>query len=217
MSGKAARQPPRRERLLGGTVRRPPSSGAMARRRWMVALGKRTLPVLALALLGLIALWPELVHQADQARLIYRRGSVTPESGVLTAPRYRGEDDNRQPYTLTAATAHQRGPDQVDMMAPEGDIALTGGGWVHVRAQSGAYLQKSAQLDLSGEVTIYRDGFFRRAAGAGGGGGGGVAARGTADWTRGAEGEMGYGAGDARLRKKRKRRSLSSEGGTASK
>ncbi len=157
MSGNAARQPPRAERLLGGTQRRPPSSAALGRRRWIVAFAKRALPVLALALLGLIALWPELVNQADQARLIYLRGSLMPESGMLTSPRYRGEDDNRQPYTLTADIARQKGPDRLDLTAPIGDIALAGGSWVQVQAHTGIYMQKSAQLDLSGEVTLYRD------------------------------------------------------------
>lgn len=158
MSGAASRPPsPRPGRLLGGTVRRPPSSRAITRRRWMVGLGKRALPVVGLALLALVALWPEIVRQADNARLIYRRGFAMPESGVLTDARYRGEDDNGRPYTLTAASARQAGPERIDLTAPVGDVALSGGGWAQVQARSGVYMQKAGQLDLSGEVTLYRD------------------------------------------------------------
>lgn len=160
MSGSADRSPaPRRPavRSLGVQARTPPTYGAIAQRRWMVALAKRVLPVLAIALLVLVAVWPEVVQQTDRARLVYRRGSVVPESGVLTAPRYRGEDDNRQTYTLTATSARQIGTDRVDFVAPVGDITLSGGAWLQVQAAAGTYLQKAAQLDLSGDVTLYRD------------------------------------------------------------
>jgi lipopolysaccharide export system protein LptC len=123
----------------------------------MVGLGKRMLPVVGLALLALVALWPEIAQQADHARLVYRRGMMMPESGVLTAPRYRGEDENGRPYTLTAASARQTGADRIELSAPVGDVALGGGGWAQVQATGGVYLQKAGQLDLSGEVTLYRD------------------------------------------------------------
>lgn len=160
MSGSANRTPaprPPSGRILGVQPRTPPSYGRITQRRWMVGLTKRALPVLAVALLVLVALWPEIAQQTDRARLVYRRGSVVPESGVLTAPRYRGEDDSRQTYTLTATSARQIGADRVDFVSPIGDITLTGGAWLHVQAAAGTYLQKAAQLDLSGEVTLYRD------------------------------------------------------------
>ncbi len=160
MSGSANRSPAPRPpggRILAVQPRKPPSHGAIAQRRWMVALAKRALPVLAIGLLVLVAVWPEIAQQTDRARLVYRRGSVIPESGVLTAPRYRGEDDNHQTYTLTATSARQVAADRVDLIAPIGDITLTGGAWLQVQASGGTYLQKAAQLDFSGEVTLYRD------------------------------------------------------------
>jgi len=154
-----ARRPvaPRTDRILGTSLRRPPSSGAIARRRWMVGLGKRALPVLALGLLLLVALWPEFMQPSDQTRLVYRRGAISTESGLVVAPRYRGDDDSRQPYTVTAASALQRDPERFDLTAPVGDITLNGGAWLFVQARQGTYAKKLAQLDLSGEVTLYRD------------------------------------------------------------
>ena len=159
MSGAApSRRPPlpRPDRLAPGRGRAP-SASAIGRRRILVGLAKRILPLVALALLSLIALWPEIVQQADRTRLIYRHAGIIPESGVLTAPRYRGEDDNRQPYALTAATARQIGPERVDLVRPVGDILLSGGAWAHVTSAAGTYMQKAGQLDLSGEVVLYRD------------------------------------------------------------
>lgn len=158
MSGLASPPPAQRPgRLIGGAVRRPPTSGAILRRRWMVGLGKRALPVFGLGLLALVALWPEIAKQADQARVLWRRGIGMPESGVLTEPRYRGEDEAGRPYTLTATAARQAGPERIDLAAPVGDIALSGGGWAQVSAKQGVYMRKAQQLDLAGEVTMYRD------------------------------------------------------------
>ncbi len=123
----------------------------------MVGLAKRVLPLVALLLLSLVALWPEIVAQSDRARLVYHRSSLVPENGMLTAPRYRGEDDSHQPYTLTAISARQKGAEQVDLTQPIGDITLTGGTWLHVRATAGTFMQHAGLLDLSGEVTLYRD------------------------------------------------------------
>lgn len=129
----------------------------MARRRWTVSLAKWLLPAVALGLLSLLAIWPELASQADKARLVYRRGGLVPDSGMLTSPRYMGEDESRQPYTLTAASARQMGPERIDLTLPVGDIILSGGSWVQVNAARGVFVQKLSVLDLEGEVTLYRD------------------------------------------------------------
>ena len=158
MSGAASRNQPRRrpDHLVTGRAKLP-SASSIGRRRMLVGLAKRILPLAALALLSLVALWPEIVQQADRARLIYRHAGIVPDSGVLTAPRYRGEDDNHQLYSLTATTARQTGPERIDLVRPIGDILLGGGGWLQVTAAAGTYLQKAGQLDLSGDVVLYRD------------------------------------------------------------
>jgi lipopolysaccharide export system protein LptC len=123
----------------------------------MVGFAKRILPVFALALLALVALWPEIVEQADRARIVYGRGSLALQTGMLTSPRYRGEDDNSQPYTLTATSARQIGEERIDLVQPVGDIQLSGGAWLQVQSVNGIYMQKAGQLDLAGDVILYRD------------------------------------------------------------
>jgi lipopolysaccharide export system protein LptC len=66
-------------------------------------------------------------------------------------------DSQGQPYTLTAVTANQVGPDRFDMTDPIGDLTLNSGGWLSVTGLTGVYMQTAAQLDLSGNVTLYRD------------------------------------------------------------
>lgn len=144
-------------RSFGPSVRPPPSRGAIARRRWAVGITKLLLPLLALGLLTLLAFWPEFSRDLDRTRLWLARGAVVPENGLLTEGRYNGTDDHNQPYTLTAATARQIGPDRVDMTLPRADLSLQSGTWVMIQAARGVYVQKSGGLDLEGDVTLYRD------------------------------------------------------------
>jgi lipopolysaccharide export system protein LptC len=122
-----------------------------------VGLAKFVLPLVALALLSLLALWPELTRDAERGRFSYRRLTVTPEGGQLSEPRFRGTDTDGQPYTVTAATARQSGQDRTDLTEPKGDIVLGSGSWLLVQAAKGVFLQKTQQLDLAGSVFLYRD------------------------------------------------------------
>ena len=157
-----AAPPPQRTRagtrLLGaGTLRRRHRRRGIARRRWIVALTKRLLPLAAVALLATVALWPEYHRDSDAGRVAYRRGSLMPESGQLTDARYHGVDEHGRPYTITANIARQSSPERIDLTRPAGDVSLESGTWLMVRAEQGVYLQHAQQLDLSGDVHLYRD------------------------------------------------------------
>lgn len=150
----ARREPGR----LSGVAPRPArvvTSGA--RRRFMVALAKRVLPLAAVALLALVALWPELSTDAERSRITYHVGDVAPEGGALTDARYRGVDAQGHPFSITASLARQIGPDRANLTDPQGDITLDGGSWLSMKAKHGVYLPHADQLDLSGDVTLYRD------------------------------------------------------------
>ena len=122
----------------------------------MVIWTKRLLPLLALALLASIALWPELARQTEAARIALRHmGRVA--GGRLVDVRYQSVDEKGRPYTVTAAVAVQAGPQRVNLSAPKGDVTMQNGAWLLVQAMQGVYLQHIGQLDLSGDVTLYRD------------------------------------------------------------
>lgn len=152
----------------GGKLRRPGtersfSAGRRApravhpRRRWLVGLAKRLLPLVALGLLALLAIYPELNSSGDRNRISYRRASVTPEGGQLTDAHYQGVDDDGRPYTVTATKVRQVGPDRTDLDDPKADMMLSSDTWLMLEAKRGVYEQKSNRLDLSGDVTLYRD------------------------------------------------------------
>ena len=49
------------------------------------------------------------------------------------------------------------GPERINLTVPKGDITLENGTWLMLQAKQGVYLQHTNQLDLSHDVTLYRD------------------------------------------------------------
>ncbi len=139
--------------------RTPPSAGALARRRVLVGVAKRVLPLAALALLATVALWPEFESAADRGRVAFRRvAEVRPDALTIVNPRYQGADEQNRPYNVTADRALQSGSEEVvQLEAPRADLLLADGGWVYVEAREGRYDKASSRLDLAGEVTIHHD------------------------------------------------------------
>jgi lipopolysaccharide export system protein LptC len=135
-----------------------PTSDQMARRRLIVRVTKWVLPAGALALLASIALWPQFERTRDQERVTIRQlASAQVDGARLTDAHYRGVDEKGRPYTLTADTATQNGPDRVDLAEPKGDSQSAGGPWMMVQSHRGVFIQRANQLDLSSDVVIYRD------------------------------------------------------------
>lgn len=137
--------------------RRPPTSGRMVRRRVTLTTVKWLLPLCALLLLGAVALWPELNRALGAGRLAVRGlAAVELGTGRMVAPRYRGVDARGRPYTVTADSAREAGPERVDLVAPKGDVVMQNGAWLMLQGRDGVYMQHTGQLDLSGDVTLYR-------------------------------------------------------------
>jgi len=145
--------------LLGlGRARPIPSAASIARRRFAVRWAKRLLPFFGLALLASVALWPDFDSGVAGQRVSFHLDTVSQGAGgKLLDARYSSVDEKGEPYTVTAASALQMGPDRVDLSEPKGDITLNSGSWIMLAAPRGVYAQKSRQLDLSGGVTLYRD------------------------------------------------------------
>ncbi len=153
-------RPGARERLVlqGTRERRAISARRIALRRFGVRVAKLGLPLMALLLLSAVALWPELARMGERGRLSFRRVfAVEAESGRMLQPRYRGVNEKGRPYTLTANWASQANQNRVDLGAPKGDMVLENGAWLQVEGKQGVFLQHSEELDLSGDVVLYRD------------------------------------------------------------
>ncbi len=145
---------PRPQRLMGTARRRLPPD--MGRRHFAVGLAKRLLPVVALMLLSVVALWPE-INNDERGRWAAGMRGIEPQSGQLTDLHYRGVDDRDRPYAVTAAAAQQISPERINLVDPKGDINLENGNWMMAQSRQGVYMPHVNQLDLSGEVVLYRD------------------------------------------------------------
>ena len=148
------------ERLVGiaaSRLRRPPSPGRIARRRFMILLAKLALPALALALLTTMALWPELKRSAADVR--WNLHQMIPEvaGDTVIDARFHGIDERGRPYTVTAAEATQVNPDRINLTTPKGDVTLQNGTWLMLQSKDGVYRKQENALDLSHAVTLYRD------------------------------------------------------------
>jgi lipopolysaccharide export system protein LptC len=145
--------------LRGNTVRARalPTEGGIARRRFLITLTKWLLPLVAMVLLAMIAVWPEIDSLTNKAKLAMTHVSADVRGGKLVEARYNGVDEKGRPYTVTAATAWQMTPSVIGMTLPKGDITLENGTWLMLTAKEGTFVQDSNQLDLVKQVTLYRD------------------------------------------------------------
>ncbi|WP_207461975.1 LPS export ABC transporter periplasmic protein LptC [Azospirillum sp. SYSU D00513] len=118
-----------------------------------VASLKVVLPVLALALLALLAAWPSLTEPP--------RPQITADKGQLEMikPRYYSVDEQNQPFSVTAAEADQSAdqPGIILLDQPEAEMTELNGTWVTMRSDKGWYNQETGILKMRGHVRLIRD------------------------------------------------------------
>ena len=122
-----------------------------------VALLKRVLPAIGLALLLLITIWPRLAPLWERMRLGFPAIDLRDARELrMLNPRYLGTDRLNRPFVVTAAVAHQV-PDRQDLMsleAPRADLKTHGGADIVVTAATGMYQSPAQLLDAFGDVTL---------------------------------------------------------------
>jgi len=149
-----------RDRLVDAATARLrgiPGARSLSRRSVTIRLTKWLLPAAALALLTVIAIWPELDRATERARISFRRIAAEIEGATMVEPRYRSVDERSRPYTITAEKARQANQDRIDLTAPKADITMEDGQWLMLQSRKGVYIQSASQLDLSDNVILYRD------------------------------------------------------------
>ncbi|MFT9257271.1 MAG: LPS export ABC transporter periplasmic protein LptC [Acetobacter sp.] len=147
-----------RERLAPSLRRTPPDAAKLARRRTLMRWAKWFLPAAALGLLATIAIWPEVDRLINANKTTLKElARVKIESGNLIGATYRGMDEHNRPFMITADSVHQVNDNRMDLIKPTADILSQGRSWLLVRSEKGVYMQHGQILDLTGEVTLYRD------------------------------------------------------------
>jgi lipopolysaccharide export system protein LptC len=125
-----------------------------------VQLTKLVLATVALVLIALVVIWPQLKSRDGGLPLgIAPSGREDAESLHMVNPRYTGLDQNNLPYEVTADLASQETAksESITLDSPKADMTMKDGSWVALSANSGLYGQKSQLLDLSGDVNLFHD------------------------------------------------------------
>ena len=153
----------RQDNRLGLSLAQPASapkrrSSLQNRSRKIRAL-KILLPILTVAILGLIAFWPEISERGASFRLSFGAIEQNPDELVLTNARFHGSDRKGQPYMISAQKAFQDKNDArlVHISGLQADIGLKSGQWFAVSADSGLYNQQTRQLTLTGNVAVFSE------------------------------------------------------------
>lgn len=124
---------------------------------WM----RRMLPVVAVALLLLIAVWPRLERAVEHLKAHLPRIDFSQAGDLrMVNLRYTGYDKHGQPVTITAEAARQRPggkDDVVELQSPKMDLTTQSGTWIAITAETGMYQPNEQQLDLFGKVEVFQD------------------------------------------------------------
>ena len=126
-----------------------------------VSLMKVLLPVAALVLVALVALWPQIEDADEQFRIGFStlKGADGVTDPSMVNARFVGTDKRNRPYSITADIAKRTSPDalNVSLEMPKADMTLKDGAWVILTADTGHYAHDAQTLDLSGNVTLIHD------------------------------------------------------------
>ncbi|MEZ5647858.1 MAG: LPS export ABC transporter periplasmic protein LptC [Alphaproteobacteria bacterium] len=127
--------------------------------RWVWAL-KYALPIVALTLVTLVALWPHLNPMAGRFKIEAIKVSIADALNVrIVEPRWTGTDKYNRPFVVTANEAIQDATDNqlVRLQQPKADITLENGTWIALMSEEGTFFRDLDVLDLFGQVSLFHD------------------------------------------------------------
>jgi lipopolysaccharide export system protein LptC len=124
------------------------------------------LPLVALCIMVLLFTWDDVqgLFEEDAGFVVVEEPAVKAMQSIgkneLLNPRFESEDEEGNPYIVTAKRALQgqsADDDLIILEEPVADVALSGGQWLAVKAQQSAFKQKSQRLLLKGNVEMFHD------------------------------------------------------------
>jgi lipopolysaccharide export system protein LptC len=125
-----------------------------------VSFMKVFLPIIALGLVGLIFLWPQIYIGNNQFSISFKNIlMVNPEDPNMVNARFVGTDKKNQPFSITADLAKNiiLNNSAIELEMPKADIGIKDGTWLVVTANTGIYDQKGKTLELIGAVNLFHD------------------------------------------------------------
>ena len=141
------------------TQRRGPRAKRAAYSRFVFAM-KLLLPTVALGLIVLVVLWPQIHIDSSQFSIGFSRFKLSGgESPSMVNARFVGTDRRNQPFTVTAdlAKSTSLGSSDVELEQPKADLGMNDGSAMMLTANSGLYDQTDKMLRLQGAVNLFHD------------------------------------------------------------
>ncbi len=133
----------------------------MVRRSRLIAGLKYGLPAIAVIMVCLVVIWPQLQPRVDRFRMsLAALQDEQDNSPTLINARYEGVDLKGRPFLVTADQVVNLATesDKVGLQAPQADLTLKEGEWVSLAAMKGIYDQKAELLELWEDVSLFHDG-----------------------------------------------------------
>lgn len=135
-------------------------SRPVARASRLVAAMKMLLPALAITLVALVLIWPQIGRNA--ADIPVDQAPVTLEDVDtlrMSNPRFVGLDENDRPFEIVARNATQIGENgqAVELDQPQADMINEDGTWVSLNAQEGMWFKDASVVNLTGGVSLFHD------------------------------------------------------------
>lgn len=125
----------------------------------VVQVFKVLLPTMAIVLVGLLILWPQLVDKIADVGLDLKGIDADSVDSVQVAnATYRGVDSEDQPFTITSNVRRETiDSTQVFLEEPKADIMLSDESWAAITAAEGVFDQSGQMLRLAGDVSLFHD------------------------------------------------------------
>ena len=118
------------------------------------------MPALAVALLVLVALWPQYLLVGGRFQLVEDpSGEAVLDRLSMVNPHFKGRDLSNRPFTVSAESAVQDSDDEelILLAKPQAEITLENGAWVAMKAAQGFYRRDQEVLRLTGGVELFHD------------------------------------------------------------
>jgi lipopolysaccharide export system protein LptC len=121
---------------------------------------KLLLPAIALGMIGLIFIWPQIKVKDTRFSIDFKniQNSDSEDLNMINA-RFVGTDNKNQPFSITADMAKTLITDgtSIELEMPKADIGIDDGTWFAIIANDGIYNQKVQTLELAGDVNLFHD------------------------------------------------------------
>lgn len=124
-----------------------------------VTLMKRALPIAALLLLAVVAIYAFQPRQHDRVAMTFEKVGEVANDLAMIKPRLSGSDAKGNPFVVTADRAVQQGRNsrRAELFNVDADMTLDNERWLNATAAKGLFDADAKTLKLDGGISVFSD------------------------------------------------------------